>query len=184
LYLCDTNNHVVKKVNLETLQVHPLDFVETPSSVDFEAPDTGSQVHHVRVSCAGGKLELKIKVDIPKGVKINAEAPSSWTLKLPSKFIDLFAMALIYPTFILDDIWSLEHETLTGPVTSTEFSIHLKHKTAIAQQSDVLGLKLNIFLCHSDSGVCSVARRSLGIKATFQDLENPAQSTTIHLDAH
>jgi hypothetical protein len=84
MFICDTNNHSLKKVNLETFQVDPFGIVETSSSVDFEVAETGSQIHNVRVSSAGGNLELKFHLDLPAGVKLNVEAPSGWTLKLPS----------------------------------------------------------------------------------------------------
>jgi DNA-binding beta-propeller fold protein YncE len=82
LWIADTNNHVIRMVDLAegvttTLVLSGLDSFSTPpGSGDFP----GTVVSMPAISAAAGVAELLLDVDLPDGYKVNDDASSSVTL--------------------------------------------------------------------------------------------------------
>jgi thiol-disulfide isomerase/thioredoxin len=82
LWVADTNNHVIREINLATgvattLVLSGLDAFATP--LDW-ATFPGAVVTLTAVSAAAGPAELLLDVHLPNGYKVNDEATSSVTL--------------------------------------------------------------------------------------------------------
>jgi sugar lactone lactonase YvrE len=79
LYVADTNNHVVRVVDLETSEASTLvlhgieNFTPPPEDADF--PGTIIDLESVTVGAGAGAIDLAI--ELPEGYKVNEDAPSS-----------------------------------------------------------------------------------------------------------
>ncbi|MCP4964132.1 MAG: redoxin domain-containing protein [bacterium] len=79
LYVADTNNHVVRVVDLETLETSTLvlhgieNFTAPPEDAAF--PGTIVALESVTVAAGAGTINLAI--ELPDGYKVNEDAPSS-----------------------------------------------------------------------------------------------------------
>ncbi len=78
LYVADTNNHSVRRVNLATGEVDTMvffgleRFAARPGSESYR----GAIVTLAEVTVAPGPAEVELSVDLPPGYKINPDAPS------------------------------------------------------------------------------------------------------------
>jgi thiol-disulfide isomerase/thioredoxin len=92
LYVADTNNHVVRVVDLktkrvETLQIKGLEKLRPRArSKEF----VGEVVNLPAQSIEPGDANLTLKLELPSGYKLNAQAPSALTVASPQKQIVSF----------------------------------------------------------------------------------------------
>jgi DNA-binding beta-propeller fold protein YncE len=92
LYVADTNNHLIRVINLAdhnsvtTLPIAGLTAPERKKESAPKKPDF-SDAKQVKLEPAtlkpdaGGKIHLAVKLDLPKGYKINAQAPLRYYLE-------------------------------------------------------------------------------------------------------
>jgi sugar lactone lactonase YvrE len=79
LYVADTNNQVVRTVDLSTNTVKTLvlngieDFTPAPEDTDY----AGTVINLDPVEVASGPGEVELAIELPDGYKVNADAPSS-----------------------------------------------------------------------------------------------------------
>ena len=82
LYVADTNNHVIRTVNLDTgltttLVLHGIEnFNPPPDAADY----LGTVITLESIDVAAGSGDLILNIRLPDGYKINEEAPSSIAL--------------------------------------------------------------------------------------------------------
>jgi hypothetical protein len=63
--------------------------------------------------------------------------------------------------------------TTTGDIAGPEFRILLRHGPAAEGSRSTVKLKLNVFLCHPESGVCTIDRRLVHV---FADASSKSES--------
>ncbi|HEX8183924.1 MAG TPA: hypothetical protein VF747_04215, partial [Blastocatellia bacterium] len=93
LYVADTNNHAIRVVDLktkrvETLQLKGLEKLRPQArSKEF----MGDVVELPAQSIEPGDATLTLQLDLPRGYKLNAQAPSALSLASPQKQVVSFA---------------------------------------------------------------------------------------------
>jgi sugar lactone lactonase YvrE len=82
LYVADTNNHVIRAVDLETESVTTLVLhgIETFTPPPDDANYNGTIIDLPPVEVAPGEGIVTLAIDLPEGYKVNEEAPSSVTI--------------------------------------------------------------------------------------------------------
>ena len=84
LFVADTNNHVIRTVDLETdltstLVLHGIEqFTPPPDASDFP----GAVHLQEAIVVAAGPVTIELAIDLPDGYKVNEQAPSSVLLSL------------------------------------------------------------------------------------------------------
>ncbi len=81
LYVADTNNHVIRTVDLETsttstLVLHGIEDFAVPAGGDYP----GHVVELSPIEVAAGEGTIRLAIELPDGYKVNEDAPSSVTL--------------------------------------------------------------------------------------------------------
>ena len=84
LYIADTNNHVIRVVDMESLETSTLVLVDMEGLLTRQPPDAEYNGKTVRLepqSVTPGEGTVELQVDIPDGYKVNDLAPFSmeWT---------------------------------------------------------------------------------------------------------
>jgi hypothetical protein len=146
LYVCDTNNHAIKTVDLNTLEVSVFEIKDQISTEDEIGKVSESVTFEIHPS--GGSIELKVNLSLPAGSKLNPEAPNSWSVSFPSQD------------------WTTELDNSSSEISSTEFKIKLNHKNVEVGSIHKIGLRFNLFLCSIESGICSIDKRFVDLIAT------------------
>lgn len=104
LYVADTNNHLIRVVDLntrrtETLQIKGLDKLRPRKAKQF----AGETIELPAQSIEPGDATLKLQLELPAGYKLNAQAPSALTIAAsPGQAVSLTGGAeqtLINPKF-------------------------------------------------------------------------------------
>ncbi len=86
LFIADTNNHRILKVNLETkaTEVFNITGLAPPTSTGSDAPQelaTGEAEKVAKVSVAGKQVTFKVNFELTDGYKLNKLAPVAYSLK-------------------------------------------------------------------------------------------------------
>jgi len=114
LYVADTNNHLIRTINLATGQITTLkiDGLTPPRAPALgTSPSFSNAVRHklepVAVKPSGGGITVRVQIDLPFGWKINPLAPMKYWLKslVPEGPIDeasLGQKAVQTPTAVFD----------------------------------------------------------------------------------
>ncbi|RUS85841.1 hypothetical protein EGW08_006393 [Elysia chlorotica] len=159
IYIADTNNHAIKVLDLEkkSLYQFPVVFsVEKDVSVIVRKPaskveaETASSLPDATVKISDLELPLHVPVCLPDGHHLNTDAPNSWKLfsfdESGLKFIDLLPSC--------DRKGELKTMSKDKTSSTHQVCLHLKWPCDITPGSFTLGLKLQIFLCLDEGGVC------------------------------
>jgi len=91
LYVADTNNHVVRAVDLAngTVDTVVLHGIETFTPPPDDSAYTGSFVELDAVEVSPGAGEIRLDIELPSGYKVNPDAPSSITWAVGNAVVDL-----------------------------------------------------------------------------------------------
>ncbi|PHR98261.1 MAG: hypothetical protein COA78_26395 [Blastopirellula sp.] len=88
LYIADTNNHLIRTLDIKTGKVGTLEIsgLTPPNPPKIKQPPkftaaTQITLEPVTVSAADGKIDLKLQVDLPLGWKMNPLAPQGYFLE-------------------------------------------------------------------------------------------------------
>lgn len=92
LYVADTNNHLIRIVDLktrrvETLQIKALEKLRPRRSKQF----AGEVIELPAQSIEPGEATLTLQLELPAGFKLNAQAPSALSIASPSNGVVLFS---------------------------------------------------------------------------------------------
>jgi hypothetical protein len=132
---------------LDTFFVSVVPIHHRVSSEDLDDAIGQEVFVHVGIDPSGGSIELNVQLYPPDGFKLNSEAPNSWSVSFPG----------------MD--WSLEsgNGVDRGNVTNTNFVVVMKRGRHEAEASEVVKVRFNLYLCSEDSGVCTVAKKSVDL---------------------
>lgn len=149
LYVADTNNQVIRVVDLETdtvttLVLHGIeDF--TPPADDSEYP--GTVVDLDPISVAAGKGEVVLAIELPEGYKLNEDAPSSVEFMVTGGVAEIAA-----------------EERLTGAVLPVTIPI------VFTQGSGTVTADVTLLYCRNDSeGLCIIEQVRFNQPLTVAD---------------
>lgn len=82
LFVADTNNHMIKKVNIETFQVTEIKIDIQPdkdkSEVDFSKSSE-------KIQAGFGKFDIKLQFLNDDDFTLNPEAPNGWKIEFPAE---------------------------------------------------------------------------------------------------
>ena len=85
LYLTDTNNHVIKAVDLITYLSRELEpVICSTDSTDHAERKEKKIVDTISLSATSGFFRLELQLNIASGLHLNADAPNTWNINLPS----------------------------------------------------------------------------------------------------
>ncbi|XP_076340721.1 NHL repeat-containing protein 2-like [Tachypleus tridentatus] len=149
LLVADTNNHVIKAINLvdETVSEHPVlvVFDETDSFKHLKLKDNftctssclGDTAYIIHIPTVemrqGGVMILMLDVNLAPGVSINDEAPNKWQLNI-SDSSKLTALQM--------------NADINTPI---QLSVPAESRTTYPVKVDV---EVHLFLCKKELGVC------------------------------
>lgn len=144
LYVADTNNHLIRTIDLESRKVGTLTIAglapPNPPKVDKKPSFKGAHQEKqplAQVKADGGNLTLEVAIKLPAGWKINPSAPMSYWLDSPQA---------TGPA----DRASFGKKNIDKPVA--EFTVVVPVKEAGEEE---LALSLNYYYCQeSDEGIC------------------------------
>lgn len=90
LYVCDTNNHSVVVVDLNTSTVTPLNLHFNADSVDAKSTKTSDELQvslleTLKIQPTGAKIRLEFNLKTEKDIKFTADAPQKWQLNVPNE---------------------------------------------------------------------------------------------------
>ena len=145
LYVCDTNNHEIKSVDLKTLETSRIKIFERFSSDDGDVLSCGGDVIRVEVDPSAVEAQILVKLLIPDGSKLNSDAPNSWTASISG------------------NDWSFENGSKRGDIFKPDFVIKMQREGKEMRREETLNLLFCIFLCKSDSGICYVVKKSANL---------------------
>ncbi len=138
LYVADTNNHVIRLVDLETaetstLVLHGIErFTPPPEDADF--PGTIITMDALTVSAGTGSIILDIA--LPDGYKVNEEAPSSVSLVITGSVASLTAG---------------DKQSLTGAELPVELAVEF------LDGNGLITADVTLLYCRTDSeGLCII----------------------------
>ena len=169
LYVCDTNHHQIKAVDLDTncISVVPIHQLTSAIDDDYDGAAAGNElVVNVGLDPTGGSVELSIQLNLPSGSKLNSDAPSSWRVLFPNKS------------------WNLEagNGIDGGTISRPDFVIKIKCGQADTLSIEKVRINMNLFLCNDADGVCSVAKKSLAVSVAPQHgIHDIAKSVNLSL---
>jgi thiol-disulfide isomerase/thioredoxin/sugar lactone lactonase YvrE len=164
LYVADTNNHLIRVVDLDTRQVSTLTIAGlTPPTQKADAKPDFSDAARVRlpatrVKAEDGMIRLEVSIELPSGWKTNPLGKPNYWIDSPeqSGAIDRAAFG---------------RRRLEEP--SSTWTVEVP---AAASGKDTLELATNYYYCQeSDEGVCKVGAVVFTIPLTVSD--NAPQST-------
>ncbi|MDX2037797.1 MAG: thioredoxin-like domain-containing protein [Isosphaeraceae bacterium] len=92
LYVADTNNHAVRKIDVATKKVTTLDLsaIQPPRAKKEPTFARAATSTAAAVEAAPGtKLELRVTLDLPEGYKLSAEAPLVYKVAAEGAGVDL-----------------------------------------------------------------------------------------------
>lgn len=145
LYVADTNNHVIRTVDLESGQVATLEIegLEPPAAAQEDTPPVFRDADEVdlaeaKLTPADGKVRLEVALEMPQGYKINPVAPLRYLVESGSESgpIDRAALGSLV--------------TVEQPAASFEIEL-----PAQAEGSEELRVSLAYYYCQDGSeGVC------------------------------
>ncbi|XP_060063589.1 NHL repeat-containing protein 2-like [Ylistrum balloti] len=178
LYIADTNNHVIRTVDLATSMVSQLPIIfRSPDEVDgskkkkindFLKPNTVIlDLPQIQIAPAT-KVEVKLHIPLPDGHHFTEEAPSSWMMICKDE---------------ANNILNIECNT-NGHIESSEEQSLLS--LMFPSHLDVLKpvhiyIKCRVFFC-DDSNVCRLKENVYKQIILFQDVEEATPSVSVKLN--
>ncbi len=138
LFVADTNNHVIRTVNLETDTVSTLvlygseEFAPPPSDSDYP----GKIIDLPELTVASGLGVIRLDIELPEDYKVNEEAPSSVTFSVSGAVAE-FAAGL--------------DQSLTGAALPVTLDV------AFVSGSGTVTADVTLLYCRNDSeGLCII----------------------------
>ncbi len=148
LYIADTNNHLIRTLDLESGEVKTLaiDGLTAPATALAAAPAKPAKGEHTEelplsdVKAVDGKVELAVSLTLPAGWKLNPLAPMAYQLDAPGESGPI-------------DRTALGKKKLDKPAAN--FTIPVPVTSAGQDEIDVT---VNYYYCQEkDEGVCKIS---------------------------
>ena len=145
LYIADTNNHSIKAVDLATNSIREIGPVmKNLDCTDEGIKEPAKQSLEITLSKDEGAFALALQFKCTQGTHLNHEAPSNWTLQLPSG-------------------WENDGG-LKGPVKGDHLDLNISYNYMV-EGNDMASIKLvtKTYLCSDIDGTCSQSQNSYEI---------------------
>lgn len=160
LYVADTNNHLIRTVDVasgqvNTLQIAGLAAPAPPKAVKKPTFSGATQVPIAAstVKALDGAVHLTVELELPKGWKINSLAPMGYLLEAVGNSGPVDRSKLV------EKLTKLEN-----PVAKFDISVPV---TSGGQ--DTIRVSLNYFYCADESGICKVGSVVFTVPVTVRD---------------
>jgi thiol-disulfide isomerase/thioredoxin len=160
LYVADTNNHKIKVVDIKTNDVRTLalDGLSPPRVVHHRPSFPNAKTIDLPAAevTAAKSISLAVSIPLPKGFKLNDEAPLPYVIETPEK----------------NGILSADVPESGGKITptTTQFKIDVPLADAPQNgQSIDLRLSLSAFVCSENSSLCQIRSFIWNIPIKFGD---------------
>jgi YVTN family beta-propeller protein len=157
LYVADTNNHLIRAVDLKTQKVTTL-AVDAKLPGSSPRPPSFPKATVVNVPATqvepGREVPLDISLSLPAGFKLSPEAPMPYRIEAPDQ----------------PDALAAEAATNGGRIEPPSVAFALRIPMAQeATPGQTLNLKLSlaVFVCKESSGLCTVKNYVWNIPVTF-----------------
>ncbi|MDX2343715.1 MAG: thioredoxin-like domain-containing protein [Acidimicrobiia bacterium] len=138
LYVADTNNHVIRVVDLDTdetttLVLHGIEaFTPPPEAADFP----GTVIELAPTTLGAGDGTVVLGIELPEGYKVNDDAPSSVRFVTSGSAVSVVAGA---------------EQSLTGAKLPVEIAVEL------SEGSSLITADVTLLYCRTDSeGLCII----------------------------
>ena len=176
LYLADTNNHLVRVVDLDgdnkvsTLEIKGLEPPAAPEPPPLEPSKDAKRIAVAETVLApkNGAIQLSVQLELPEGYKMNALAPMSYQVDAVDAEGPIDRKALGKPVRLKEPQEAFE---ITLPVTDE-------------QGADELKVTLNYYYCEEgDAGLCKMGTAIWTVPITLGDKgAKPSASLTLKVD--
>jgi hypothetical protein len=168
LYVADTNNHLIRTIDLAdgkiaTLEIDGLAPPEAPEPEDWPSFSDATQhkLESVAVRPADGKITVTVRIDLPFGWKVNPLAPMKYWLKS------------LVPEGPVNDA-SLGQKAVQPPSAAFDLTVPLT-----GAGNDVIQLSMEYYYCQQNGeGLCKVG--SVVWTVPLQ-ISGEAQTSTVSL---
>nr|XP_057917695.1 NHL repeat-containing protein 2 [Doryrhamphus excisus] len=159
LYVADTNNHIIKVLDLHsnTVSLLPIsgDYTDAPKpKTAAKAPKLpkGAALIDMPLQSisAGQTLTVSLTLSLPEGAKLTKEAPSCWAVSAEG------------------DEWLLDGQVVSGDITDLSKPLSISAKLPEVPKKLQVGLKLSVwvYFCTAVGSACTMRAASF-----FQPLE-------------
>jgi thiol-disulfide isomerase/thioredoxin len=172
LYVADTNNNKVRVIDLKTHAVKTLALEGLAAPRPPARPPVFPNAKTFTVAPAqaapGKSIALAVSVQLPKGMKVNEEAPWLYVVETPEK------------TGMLSQELPVEGEKVNPPATQFKVTVPLA-KAATAGEKLDLRLSLQTFVCSQNSKLCRIQSYIWNVPISFSDAA-PAEAIRLTTD--
>ncbi|XP_054625400.1 NHL repeat-containing protein 2 [Dunckerocampus dactyliophorus] len=159
LYVADTNNHLIKVLDLysKTVSLLPIctDNTDAPKpkapAKVLKLPKGSARIDMPPQSvCAGQTLTMSLTLSVPEGAKLTEEAPSCWTVSAEG------------------DEWLLDGQVVSGDIADLSKPLRISAKLPEVPTKLHTGLRLSVwvYFCLAAGAACTMRAASF-----FQPLE-------------
>jgi hypothetical protein len=165
LYVADTNNHLIRVIDLanngavSTLKIAGLE----PPALEVKAPNLFADAElqaapEAVLKPADGKVTLRVKIQLPQGWKINTLAPMAWQLADAEDTTAANQGAVDRSSF---------GKLMTVETPATEFEIPLTVDVS-ESATDSFRLAVNYYYCQEgNEGLCKVGTAAWSVPLKF-----------------
>jgi thiol-disulfide isomerase/thioredoxin len=160
LYVADTNNHKIKVVDLKTDSVKTLklDGLSPPQPAHHRPSFPNAKTFDLPVAqaAAAKSITLDVSIPLPKGFKLNEEAPIPYVVETPSK------------TGFLSPDLPESGGKITPPSSQFKIDVPLADAAQVGQSVD-LRISVSTFVCNEGSSICQIRSYICNIPVKFTD---------------
>lgn len=190
VFVCDTNNHAIRVIDVDTAAVRTLDLTGFPAAATTSAPAASTTstpqaqplkrlVNRSRATItrqgpfvipASGELKLRIKSAAipPAGHHFTPGAPSQWQLVAPQG----------QPSALFSDFTATRGKFNTEAVDDVLVTLLIREDAAA--EGETLEWEANVYYCSDDEGTCSA--EALLIEIVLEKQQETASPATTPAD--
>ncbi|XP_061765596.1 NHL repeat-containing protein 2 isoform X2 [Nerophis ophidion] len=163
LYVADTNNHLIKVLDLHSKTVSLLcisaDYTDAPEPrASMKAPTLPKRAARIKLAplsvCAGQTLTMSLKLSLTEGAKLTDGAPSCWVLSAEE-----------------GDEWLLDGQVVTGDITGLSGLLRISTKLPEVPKKLHAGLRLSVwvYFCIAAGAACTMKAASFFLPLEISD---------------
>jgi thiol-disulfide isomerase/thioredoxin len=173
LFVADTNNHLIRAINLKTLQVQTLAIagLKPPPPPPAAAQRPAGSIEKLptaTIRAVHGELRLRVELEFPAGYEINPLAPLEYRVEAAERAETNGAGAIVRDGF---------GKSVRVERPAAEFEIHLPVNGPSGQ--DAVDVAVDYFYCREGSeGLCKTGRAEWIVPV---ELSAAAETSVVHL---